>query len=70
MKLYGTEDNFCLRLNFRSKTCYMEVSSPLMLVYECALCLVLFDVDDFWQPAGVLLVTGDSCKWFHVAIVP
>ena len=26
----------------------------------------LLDVVDFRHPAGVLLVTADSCRWFHV----
>ena len=31
------------------------------------LCVVtLLDVDGFRRPAGVLLVTADSCRWFRV----
>ena len=28
--------------------------------------VTLLDVDGFRRPAGVLLVTADSCRWFRV----
>ena len=46
-----------LSMNLQQQTCYMEVSSLLMLVYVCV--VMLLDIDDFRRLAEVLMVTAD-----------
>jgi len=44
----------------------VDVGSLLMLIYECACIIVLFDIDNTQHGAGVVLVTADLCRLYHV----